>query len=108
MAAAVVIIPLAVEALCGAAGGVAIGRWLDRPGANARRHALLGGAGGLVLTWVAARMPGVGQFVGGVGSGLDTALQGTSGLTVTLLVGVGIAGLLGGVLAVLAGDMVRR
>lgn len=101
MLTAEIIIPLIIEAVCGAAGGAAVGRWSRRAVLGTGGNALVGAVGGLVLTWLAARIPGVGRFVGGVGSALDSAVQGTGGLTLTILVCVGIAGLLGGILSVL-------
>ena len=103
-----IVVPLIVEAVCGAVAGMAAGKWSRRAVFGLGGDALAGAAGGLALTWLAARIPGVGRFVGGVGSALDAATQSTGGLSVSLLVGVGVAGLLGGLIVVLLAGLVRR
>jgi hypothetical protein len=94
---------LLVEALCGAAGGFAIGRWFghSRSSTPGRGNVLLGAVGGLALTALAARIPHLSEFVGGVGTTLDAIVQSPGGIPPRLLVGVGISGLLGGMIAVL-------
>lgn len=99
MALPISIFLLSVEAVCGAAGGFAAGRWSGSPGG--RGNALLGAVGGLVLTWLATRVPHIDRLVGGVGSVLDSVVRNPGGIPPRLLVGVGISGLLGGVLSVL-------
>jgi len=95
---------LIIEFLCGGAGGIALGRWLRSYSLGKPVDGLIGGIGGLILTWLAARIPGVGRFVGHVETAADATVQGVGGLTPTILIGVGAAGLLGGiVLTVLAG-----
>ena len=95
---------LLIEAVCGAAGGMAVGRWSSH---GIEANALFGAIGGLALTWLAARVPWLGRFVGGVEGAVDSAIQGTGGINVALLVGVGIAGLLGGCLLVLLVAAIR-
>ncbi|TKT69090.1 hypothetical protein [Aquamicrobium sp. LC103] len=89
-------VALAIEIVCGGAGGLAVGWWLRNLSLGTAANALTGAAGGLALTWLAARIPGVGRFVGHVESAADSAIQGVGGLTPAVLVGVGISGLLGG------------
>jgi hypothetical protein len=92
------IILLVVEFVCGAAGGLALGRWAGSRNLGRLIDGLAGGIGGLLLTWLAARIPGVGRYVGYVENAADAAMRGMGGLTPAILVGVGVAGLLGGVL----------
>jgi len=102
-------VALIIEILCGAAGGLALGRWVRRVSLGAKANALIGAIGGLAFTWLAARLPGVGSFVGHVENAADAAARGVGGLTPTILVGVGIAGLLGGIiLTALAGSIGNR
>lgn len=89
-------ITLLIEIICGAAGGLAVGRWLPQFSFGATINAMAGALGGLVFTWLAAGLPGVGRFVGYMETATDTMIQGVGGLTPTILVGAGIAGLLGG------------
>jgi hypothetical protein len=106
MSPAAVAILLAVEFACGAGGGVALGRW--RPGRSFGPVAdgAIGGIGGLAMVWLAGRIPGLGRFVGYAASAADSTMQGVGGVTPAILVGVGIAGLMGGiVLLLLAGTV---
>ena len=89
-------ITLLIEIICGAAGGLAVGRWLPRYSLGSRTNVSTGAVGGLIFIWLAAGIPGVGRFVGYVESAAETTLRGVGGLTPTILVGAGIAGLLGG------------
>ncbi len=90
-------VALLVEAVCGAAAGFALGRWTGL-GLGAAVNLLTGAIGGLALTWLAGQVPGVGQFVGKVQGAVDATAQGVGLLTPTVLVEVGIAGLLGGLI----------
>lgn len=97
-------VTLLIEIVCGAAGGLAVGRWLRHLSLGAAANSFSGAVGGLVFTWLAARLPGVGRFVGYVENAADGLVSGAGGLTPTILVGAGIAGLLGGsILTVLIG-----
>lgn len=99
---------VAIEATCGAAAGVASDRWRGArlgpmPGA------LAGAIGGVVLAWLAGFVPWLARFVGHVETAVDRTMSATGGLTPTVLVGAGIAGLLGGLIAsAVAGLVVRR
>lgn len=90
------IVLLTIEFVCGACGGYAIGLSMRNGGLGSPANALTGGMGGLLFTWLAARIPGVGRYLGYVEAAADAAMQGTGGLTPAVLVGVGIAGLIGG------------
>jgi hypothetical protein len=102
-------ITLLIEIICGGAGGLAVGHLLRSLSLGDVANAVTGSMGGLIFTWLAGRIPGVGRFVGHVESAADSTVQGVGGLTPTILVGVGIAGLLGGsILVALAGFAKRR
>jgi hypothetical protein len=98
---------LLIEIICGGAGGLAVGRFLRGLSLGTTANAITGAAGGLIFTWLAARIPGVGRFVGYVESAADNTLQSVGGLTPAVLVGVGIAGLLGGSILVVLAGLVR-
>ena len=68
----------------------------------------IGMLGGLALTLLAANIPGLGRFVGQVASAADASLRGLGGLTLAVLIGVGIAGLLGGVISISLVGFARR
>jgi hypothetical protein len=103
------VVALIIEIVCGAAGGLALGRWVRGVSLGATTNAVTGAIGGLALTWLAARLPGVGRFVGHVENAADATARGVGGLTPAILVGVGIAGLLGGtILTALAGFIRNR
>jgi hypothetical protein len=102
-----IIVPILIEILCGAAGGVAIGAWAPGLNLGAGGNALAGAIGGLILTWVAARIPYVGRFVGHVEYAADAVTQSAGGVTPIVLVGVGIAGLLGGILLTMLVGLAR-
>lgn len=48
------------------------------------------------MTFVAAQIPGIGHLVGHVETAADSVMHGIGGLTPAVLIGVGVAGLLGG------------
>lgn len=101
-------VTLLVEFVCGALAGVAVGRWLPHFSSRSFIDAGVGGAGGLIFTWLAARIPGVGRMVGHVETAVDGAIQGTGGVTPMVLIGAGIAGLIGGSTAILLLGLARR
>jgi hypothetical protein len=105
---AATIIPILIEIICGAGGGMAIGRWARSLDLGAAGNAVTGAIGGLILTWLTARIPGIGRFVGHVEQVADSAARGMGGLTPSVLVGVGIAGLLGGILLTAVVGLARR
>lgn len=92
---------LLIEVVCGAFGGVAIGHWRSIRTFSTTTLAVTGGLGGLIFTWLAARIPGVGQLVGHIEHAADSTVQATGGFTPLMLVGAGIAGLIGGALLTL-------
>lgn len=96
------IIPILIEAICGAAAGLAVGHWVNSASLGRAINALAGAVGGLILTWLVARTPGVERLVGGAAGAAGPLLS------PTLIIGVGVAGLLGGVIFVLALGLLRR
>lgn len=93
--AAVLII---VEIVCGAAGAIFL-CWLVRRLSSGRTvDAIVGALGGLAFTWLAARIPGLGRFLGQVEQVADATAQSMGALSPAILVGVGISGLVGGTL----------
>ena len=101
------VIAIVIEMLCGAAGALAT-RWWSGPGLTKITTVLAGMVGGLALTFVAARIPGIGRLVGHVENAADSVMRGTGGLTPAVLVGVGVSGLLGGaILTVIVGFVAK-
>ncbi|UVK42900.1 hypothetical protein BPNPMPFG_004627 [Mesorhizobium sp. AR07] len=91
---------LLFEAVCGAAGAVAVARLWRPIGFEWKSIAAIGAFGGLVLTLLAMLFPGVARLVGYMGSAFDALSHGSGGLTLEVLIGVGIAGLLGGIISI--------
>ncbi len=89
-------IAIVIEMLCGAAGALAVRWWWPSKRFSKITTVLAGMVGGFALTFLAARIPGVGHLVGHVENAADSVMHGMGGLTPAVLVGVGVAGLLGG------------
>ncbi|NGO52152.1 hypothetical protein [Allomesorhizobium camelthorni] len=102
------LVPIIIEVVCGAAGGIFLGRFVRSLSLGSSGDALAGAIGGLALTWLAARTPGIGRFVGRVEQAADATAQSVGGLTPAILVGVGIAGLLGGILLTAVAGFIRN
>jgi hypothetical protein len=98
---------LVIEFVCGAAAGIALGRWVRSCSFGRVIDGLIGGIGGLIFVWPATRIPGVGRFIGHVGNAADATLQGVGGLTPAILIGAGIVGVFGGLVLVLLAGFVR-
>jgi hypothetical protein len=88
---------LVIEFLCGAAAGTALGRRVRSFSWGWLADGLIGGIGGLLFVWPSARVPGVGRFIGHL----------ANGLTPTMLIGAGAAGLFGGLVLILLAGFVR-
>ncbi len=97
-----------IEIVAGAAGAFATARLWGGLRLGWRAIAAIGMVGGVVLTLLAAQIPGVGRFVGHVETAIDAASRATGGLTPTVLVGAGVAGLLGGIVAISLVALARR
>lgn len=101
------VIAIVIEMLCGAAGAFAV-RWWSDLRLTKITTVLAGMAGGFALTFVAARIPGIGHLVGHVENAADSVMRGMGGLTPAVLVGVGVAGLLGGVILTTVLGLIRN
>jgi hypothetical protein len=108
MLTAQTIMPIIIEIACGAAGGIFLGWFARRLSLGRSGDAFVGAIGGLALTWLATRTPGISHFVGHVEQAADATAQSVGGLTPAILVGVGIAGLLGGILLTAVAGLVRN
>ena len=102
------VLAIVIEMFCGAAGALAV-RWSwPNPGFNKITAVLAGMVGGLAMTYVAARIPGVGHFVGHVESTADSIIRGVGGLTPAVLVGIGVSGVLGGIILTVIVGFIRN
>ncbi|MCA0000152.1 hypothetical protein FJ959_13890 [Mesorhizobium sp. B2-2-4] len=98
---------LLIEAICGAGGAFAT-TWFWRMAALGWKSvAAAGVVGGLALTGLAGRIPALANFLGNVENAVDATARGVGTLTPGVLIGVGIAGLLGGILSVCIIGLVR-
>jgi hypothetical protein len=88
---------LVIEFVCGAAAGITLGRRVPSFSLGRVTDGLIGGIGGLLFVWPSARIPGVGRFIGNL----------ATGLTPTMIIGAGIAGVLGGLILILLIGFVR-
>ena len=66
------------------------------------KNAVIGAFGGIALTWLTAQTPGLEQFVE------DATAGDGHGLSPELLLGVGVAGLIGGALFVAVAGLSRN
>jgi hypothetical protein len=98
------LIPILIEIVTGAASAVFIGNVVPPVSLGAWKNAGIGAIGGLALTWLAARTPGVEHLV----ENIEEAGTAADGLSAELLVGVGVAGLLGGALLVAVVGLLRN
>ena len=101
-------IAIVIEMACGAAGAVAVRWWWPDLGLARVTTVLAGMVGGFLLTFVAARIPGIGHLVGHVENAADSIMLGVGGRTPAVLVGVGVAGLLGGALLTAVLGLIRN
>lgn len=101
------IVPIVIEIICGAAGAVLLCRLVRRLSSGLIADAVVGALGGLAFTWLAARIPGLGRFVGRVEQVADATAQSMGALSPAILVGVGVAGLIGGMLLAALVGLIR-
>jgi hypothetical protein len=101
------VIAIAIEAVFGIAGAVTIRRWWPGPGYTRTTTVLAGMIGGVVLTFFAAHVPGIGHLVGHVETAADSVMLGIGGLTPAVLIGIGVSGLLGGAILMVALNLIR-
>lgn len=102
MSAAEFWVPILIEIVAGALSAMLLGNLLPVLTLGAWKNAVIGALGGVVLTWLTARTPGLEQFVE------EQAGEAASGLSPELLVGVGVAGLIGGALFVTIAGLLRK
>jgi hypothetical protein len=109
------IVPLIVQIIAGAVGGNVLAQFAKQYSMNPTWNSIAGAIGGLILTWICGRIPGLDALVGAVGSAAGTdaagaaASSGASGLTAGALVSQAIAGIIGGgVLTAIAGAVKNR
>ncbi|BCG90060.1 hypothetical protein MesoLj113c_61700 [Mesorhizobium sp. 113-3-9] len=98
---------LLFEAVCGAAGAMAVARLWRGIGFGWKSIAAIGALGGLILTLLATLFPGLARFVGYMGGAFDALSRGSGGFTLEILIGVGVAGLLGGIIAICIARLAR-
>ena len=108
MFAAEFLVPIIIEIVTGAASAVFIGNVVPPVSFGPWKNAAIGAIGGLALTWLTARVPGLEQFVEDVEEAGAAAAEGVGSLSPELLAGVGVAGLLGGALLVTVLGLVRN
>ncbi len=101
------LIPIIIEIAAGAGTAMFVANIVPPLSFGAWKNAAIGAVGGVALTWVTARTPGLEQFVESVGE-VGTTAAGLDSLSPELLVGVGVAGLLGGALLVTMLGLVRN
>ncbi|HWV19945.1 MAG TPA: hypothetical protein VN036_02855 [Devosia sp.] len=83
-----VLVPILVQLIGGGAGGNVIGQLAKNLSLGTSGNTIVGAIGGLVVTWLAGRIPGLDTLVG--------AAAGTGGMDLGALAGQGAAGLVGG------------
>jgi len=99
---------VAIELLCGAAGALAV-RWRYRGlRLGVVATIVVGAVGGYAMTLLAARIPGIGRFIGHTENAADSVMNGIGGFTPAVLIGVGISGLLGGVVLTIVIALLRN
>ncbi len=98
------LVPIVIEIVTGAASGMFIGNVIPPLSFGLWKNAGIGAIGGVVLTWLTSHTPGLEKFVEYVE---QPGMEGDA-LSPELLVGVGVAGLLGGALLVTIAGLLRN
>lgn len=101
------LVPIVIEIVTGAISAVFIGNVVRPLSFGPWKNAAIGAIGGLVLTWLTARTPGLEHYVEYIDEA-GSAVDGAGSLSPQLLVGVGVAGLLGGALLVTILGLLRN
>ena len=101
------LIPIIIEIATGAGMAMFVGNLVPPLSFGTWKNAAIGAIGGVALTWLTARTPGLEQFVEDVEEA-GTAADGLGGLSPELLLGVGVAGLLGGAVLVTILGLLRN
>ncbi len=102
------LIPIIIEIVTGAASAVFVGILVPPLSWGPWKNAAIGAIGGVALTWLTARTPGLEQFVEDIEEEGIAAAEGLGGLSPELLAGVGVAGLIGGALLVAILGLIRN
>ncbi len=103
MLAAEVWVPILIEIVAGALSAALVANLVPPLSFGFWKNAVIGAIGGVVLTWLTARTPGLEKFVE------ETVEEAAiPGLPPELLVGVGVAGLIGGALFVTIAGLLRN
>jgi hypothetical protein len=101
------LILIIVEIATGAASAVFVANLVPPLSLGFWRNAAIGALGGIALTWLTARTPGLKRFVEDIEEA-GTAAEGLNSLSPELLLGVGVAGLLGGALLITIVGLIRN
>lgn len=83
-----VLVPILVQLIAGGAGGNVIGQLAKNLSLGTTGNSIAGAIGGLAVTWLAGKIPGLDTLVG--------AASGAGGLDFGALAGQGATGLVGG------------
>lgn len=103
MLAAEAWVPILIEIVAGALSAALVGNLVPPLTFGLWKNFVIGAIGGVVLTWLTARTPALEQFVE------ETVEEAAiPGLPAELLVGVGVAGLIGGALFVTIAGLLRN
>ena len=106
-----VILPLIVQLIGGAIGGNVIAQIVKQLNLGPTGNTIAGVIGGVVLTWIAGKVPGLDGLVGAVSSGAagTAGAAASSGVDAGALAGQGIVGIIGGaVLTAIVGAIKNR
>lgn len=93
-----VIVPIIVQLIGGGIGGNVIAQIVKSLNLGPTGNTIAGAVGGLILTWIAGKVPGLDALVGAATSATATAgaAAPAGGLDAGALAGQGISGIIGG------------
>jgi hypothetical protein len=101
------LIPIIIEIAAGAGSAVFVANVVPPLSFGTLWNAVIGAIGGVALTWLTARVPVLEKFVEEVGE-TGVAADGLGGSSLELLLGVGVAGLLGGAMLITILGLIRN
>lgn len=102
MSSAALWVPVVIEIVAGGLSAGFVGNLVPPLSFGAWKNAVVGAIGGVVTTWLTARTPVLEEFVE------EHAADGTPMLSTDVLVGVGVAGLIGGALFLAVAGLLRN